>query len=59
MLVNHPVEAHWAPRLFDCGIKQLVKHQAGTSHLGDRTTKALTRVSAGQGLYIDGGRYWV
>jgi len=25
----------------------------------DLTTKALTRVSAGQGLSIDGGRYWV
>ena len=54
-----PVESHWASCLLDCGIRQLVKHQAGSSHLDDRTTKAPTGISAGQGLFIDGGRYWV
>ena len=59
MQVNRPVEFHWALRLLDCGTKQLVNHQAGSNHLDDRTMKPLTCVSAGQGLFIDGGRYWV
>jgi hypothetical protein len=54
MQVNCPVEFRWAPRLLDCGIKQLVKHQAGSSHLDDRTTKALTCISAGQRPF----RWW-
>lgn len=59
MQVNRPVEFHWARRLLDCAITQLVKHQAGGSHLNDRTTKAPDRVSAGQGPFLNGGRYWV
>ena len=59
MQINLPVEFHWAPRLLDWGIKQLVKHQAGSRHLDDRTTKALTCISSGQGLFIHGGRYGV